>query len=232
MLTARRCLLALTCLLVAACADDGPLRLLDAEGPRGSGPPPGPWGIAILTAGDTPRAWWAVNGADFEALPLEPVGDGQFLGQLPPAGPNTVFTWYAELGDERLPPAGAAAPYRFAVVDPDEADAAPPPTCRLAFTRPVDGQTIFEATDDNAPQARTQLTVRVGTDLPPGSAVRLTVGEATHTGRVGIGDVDPGEVAFADVTLSNGQQTLTADALTPGGLACTAEITVEVVPRR
>lgn len=219
--------------LVFACAEDGVVRLLDAEGPRGSGLPPGPWGIAVLTAGETPQVWWAVNGGDFAALALEPVGNGQFVGRLPPAGRGTVFTWYAELGAERLPAAGAAAPYRFAVLDPGSGDAAPPNTCRLVFTRPTDGQTVFEATDDNAPQARTQLTVRVGTDLPPGYGVRLTVGEATHTGRVGIGEAEPGEVAFADVTLNNGEQTLVADALAPdGGVACTAEITVDVVPRR
>jgi len=220
-------------LLSVGCAEDGRIRLLDAEGPRGMGPPPGPWGIAVLTAREPPRVWWAVNGADFAELPLEPVGQGQFVGQLPPAGPGTVFTWYAELGPERLPPAGAAAAYRFAVVADPRTDAAPPNTCRLAFTRPTDGQTVFEATDDNAPQARTQLTVRVGTDLPPGSGVRLTVGEATYTGRVGIGEVDPGEVAFGAVTLNNGEQTLVADALAPdGGVACTAEINVQVVPRR
>lgn len=215
------------------CAEDGAVQLLDAEGPRGMGPPPGPWGLAVLTTGATPRLWWAVNGGEFAELALDAVGNGQFVGQLPPAGRGTVFTWYAELGPERLPASGAAAPYRFVVVDPGSADAAPPETCRLVFTRPTDGQTVFEATDDNAPQARTQLTVRVGTDLPPGSGVRLTVGEATYVGRVGIGEVEPGEVAFADVTLNNGAQTLLADALAPdGGVACTTEISVEVVPRR
>lgn len=220
-------------LALAACAEDGRIRLLDAEGPRGMGPPPGPWGLAILTDGEAPRVWWAVNGADFAELPLDPVGSGQFVGQLPPAGPGTVFTWYAELGPERLPPQGAAAPYRFAVTDPGSGDAAPPNTCRLIFTRPTDGQMVFEATDDNAPQARTQLTVRVGTDLPPGYGVRLTVGEATYVGRVGLGEAEPGEVAFGAVTLNNGEQTLIADAIAPdGGVACTAEISVQVVPRR
>lgn len=219
-------------LSLAACAEDGAVRLLDAEGPRGVGPPPGPWGVAVLTDGARPRAWWAVDDGPFEELPLSALGGGQFTGLLPPAGPGTVFGWYVELGPERLPPGGAQAPYRFAVVDDRIADAGPPNTCRLVFTRPVDGQTVYEDTDDNAPQARTQMTVRVGTDLPPGHGVRLMVGGARYTGRVGVGEVEPGEVAFADVTLADGPQTLVADALAPEGEPCSAEIAVEVVPRR
>lgn len=220
--------LALT-LALAACAEDGAIRLLDAEGPRGTVPPPGPWGIAVLTDGAAPRVWWAVGEGGFVELALDAAGDGQFVGRLPPAGAGTTFAWYAELGPERLPPGGAEAPYRFAVVDPTEVDAGPPSTCRLVFTRPLDGQRITEADDDNAPQAGIQLTVRVGADLPPGHAVRLTVGDASYAGRIGVGEAEPGEVAFAGVTLGGGSQTLIADAVAPGGAPCSAEVVVQGV---
>lgn len=225
-------------LLAAAlgCAEDARLRLLDVEGPRGAVEAPGPWGVAVLTDGHPPRLWWAIgdDAPTFAELPLAPLGGGQFTGAFPPAAPGVVVRYYAEAAGERLPPADTPA-YRFEVVRAadDTPDAAPPPPCALVFNRPVDGQTLFEAIDDNAPQFGLQLTVRVGTDLPPGHAVRLRVGEASFAGRVGVGEVEPGEVAFGDVTLANGPQTLIADAVPPGdGAPCEASARVEVVPRR
>lgn len=207
---------------LAACADDDARALIDLEGPRGTATAPGPWGIAVLTDGTTPRLWIGGDAGDLTEAPLAAIGGGQFTGALPAAPVGSVLRYAVTAADETLPPDG---PRRVTVVAPPrpEADAGPPATCRLAFRRPRDGDRLAEATDDGAPQAGLQLTVQVDAELPDGHPVRLRIGDAGHAGTVG-----QGLAAFAAVTLPPGEVTLVADAVPAGGEPCEAAITVTV----
>ena len=239
-MSARFPALLLAWLALSACAEDPRRVLVDLEGPRGTVTAPGPWGVAVLTDGTTPRLWVAVDEGAFSETALEAIGGGQFVGALPAAPVGTVLGYYSTAGDEALPPAGAEGPRRVTVVAAalPIADAGPPGECTLRFRRPREGDRLSEATDDGAPQAGLQVTVQVETDLPPGHAVRLRLDDVGHAGRVGQGfgpgleeELGAGIVAFEAVTLPPGERTLIADAIPPGGgEACTAAITVTVAP--
>lgn len=226
---------ALACAVTAGvalgCADDLGRVLVDLEGPRGEVEAPGPWGVAVLTDGTAPTLFAARDGggaaAGFEVVPLDAIGGGQFVGALPAAPVGAVIRYYAEAGGDALPPGGADAPRRVEVIARRViADAAPPGTCALRFTRPADGARLSAAQDDNAPQAGVQITARVETDLPGGHAVRLRVGDVGYAGVV-----EQGVVAFAPVTLPAGEVTLVVDAVPPGGgMPCEAAVMVVVAP--
>ncbi|MCB9528762.1 MAG: hypothetical protein R3F65_02235 [bacterium] len=207
---------------LTACADDDGRVLIDLEGPRGTATAPGPWGVAVLTDGTRPRLWIGGEAGDLSEAPLAAIGGGQFTGVLPTAPVGAVLRYAVTAAGESLPPDG---PRRVTVVAPPmpEADAGPPPTCRLAFRRPRDGDRLSEAADDGAPQAGLQVTVQVEAELPEGHPVRLRIGDDGHAGAVG-----QGLAAFAAVTLPLGEVTLVADAVPTGGEPCEATITVTV----
>lgn len=207
-----------TAIVCAACDDADTPYIIDLEGPHGRALAPGPWPVAVLASDDTPQLMWAVDDGPFEPLELRADGD-RFVGALPDQPLGTTLRYFARVADDIEPANPRTAEVVVPAAPPDMA--VDPGRCALAFRHPRDRAELTPADDDSAPQAGLQLTVVVETNLADGVAARLTVGGVRYSGESGAG-----AIAFDDVTLAAGEQTLMADAVAPGGQPCEATITV------